>query len=272
MTTALAALAILILGYGALVGGLYAGQRAMMYHPDGSRPQPAPPLDRVVTATEIPAHDGLMLFTWWAPPPSPEAPVLVYFHGNAGNQADRAQRMAAFIAEGWGVVMPGYRYNAGAGGTPSEDALIADGRAVLAWLDTQGIGSERRVLFGESLGSGIVTALAAEPGRAAGLVLDAPFDSIEAVAARAYWYVPVRLLLKDRFRSDHRIGSVSMPVLIGHGGQDRIIPPAHGRRLFEAANEPKTFAFKPEAGHTDLFDHGFFGDVRAFVASVTTPD
>jgi fermentation-respiration switch protein FrsA (DUF1100 family) len=272
MTTALAVLAVLILGYGAIVGGLYAAQRSMMYHPDGARPQPAPPLDRTVTVTEIPAHDGLALFTWWAPPPSAEAPVLVYFHGNAGSQADRAQRMAAFIAQGWGVVMPGYRYNAGAGGEPSEEALIADGHAVLDWLGAQGVAPGRRILFGESLGSGLAVALAAEADHAAGIVLDAPFDSIEAVAAAAYWYVPVRRLLKDRFRSDIRIASVDVPVLIGHGGEDRIIPPDHGRRLFAAANEPKRFAFKPEAGHTDLFDHGFFGDVQSFVAEVTARD
>lgn len=272
MSSVLTTLTVLLLAYGAVVAGLYAAQRSIMYHPDGDRPRPVPPLDRAVSAIEIPSHDGLPLFTWWAAPPTADAPVLVYFHGNAGNQADRAARLAAFVEEGWGVLMPGYRYNAGAGGSPSEEALIADGEAALNWLSDQGVGPSRRILFGESLGSGIVTALATEPDRAAGIVLDAPFDSIEAIAAKNYWYVPVRRLLKDRFRSDLRIGSVTVPVLIGHGGRDRIIPPAHGRRLFDAANQPKTFAFKPEAGHSDLFDHGFLDDLRAFIASIKAPD
>ena len=262
------------LAYLVLVAGLYAAQRHLLYHPSDDRPRPNGVLSQSVEVLTIPAHDGLDLYTWWLPPKSPESPVIVYFHGNAGNQTDREVRMDLYRGRGWGVVLPTYRYNAGIGGIASEDALIADGRAVLSWLRAQGVGPERTVLYGESLGTGIAVALAAEAssaGRpvAAGVVLDAPYDSVVAVARRVYWYVPVDRLLHDRFDSAARIKAVDVPILIGHGDADRVIDIRHGRALFEAANEPKTFAFKPGGGHTDLYEFGFLDDVAAFVAHVT---
>jgi fermentation-respiration switch protein FrsA (DUF1100 family) len=191
--------------------------------------------------------------------------VIVYFHGNAGNQLDREARFAAFRDQGWGVVMPTYRYNAGAGGTPSEDVLISDARAVLDWVAQNDIEMDQVILFGESLGTGIVIALAAQGVPVSGIILDSPYDSITAVAAKHYWFVPVKFLLKDSFQSDIRIRKVTVPLLIGHGGEDTVIPASHGERLFELANEPKTFAYKPLSGHVDLFDHGFMEDIKAFI-------
>ncbi|MDF1747900.1 MAG: alpha/beta hydrolase [Alphaproteobacteria bacterium] len=257
--------AVIAVSYAVLVFGLYVLQRSLMYHPDTARPRPSGDLAHHISIEEIPSHDGLGLFSWWAAPADEEKPVVVYFHGNAGTQSDREERVAAFVGLGWGVLMPGYRYNSGAGGTPSEAALLSDARAVLTWLRQRGVTPERTVLYGESLGTGIATTLAMQPETARCLVLDAPYDSIAAVASRHYWFVPVGALLKDRFSSIDRISEVQVPILIGHGQKDRVIPIAHGRRLYEAANMPKTFALKPLAGHTDLFDFGFFEDVVAFV-------
>lgn len=259
-----------LLAYVMMVLGLYVAQRSLLYHPNGDRPRPGPELSDRVSIEEVPSHDGLGLFSWWAPPRSKSSPVILYFHGNAGSQADREERMASFVEKGWGVLMPAYRYNAGSDGRPSEAALIADGRAALTWLHGREIAPERIVLFGESLGSGIATALAADRDDLAALVLDAPFDSVTEVASRLYWYVPVRLLLKDSFDSISRIADVRIPVLIGHGGQDRVIPERHGRRLFNAANEPKSFAYKPDAGHVDLFDHGYLDDIDVFLTEHIT--
>ncbi|NMM44116.1 alpha/beta hydrolase [Rhodospirillaceae bacterium KN72] len=262
------------LAYLALVGVLYVAQRHLLYHPTDERPHPEGVLAHAVEILSIPAHDGLDLYSWWLPPATPESPVIVYFHGNAGNQTDREVRMGLYRGRGWGALLPTYRYNAGSGGIASEEALIADGRAVLAWLRAQGIGPERTILYGESLGTGIAVALVSEAsleGRriAAGIVLDAPYDSVVAVARRVYWYVPVDRLLHDRFDSAARIKSVDIPILIGHGDADRVIDIRHGRALFDAANEPKTFAFKPGGGHTDLYEFGFLDDVAAFIADVT---
>lgn len=268
MKTMFWVLGVLALGYGMLVVGLYAAQRALLYHPTDDRPRPGHDLAETVRVLDVPSHDGLALFTWWAEPRDADMPVIVYFHGNAGTQVDREERVAAFVARGWGVLMPTYRYNSAAGGRPSEAALIADGRAVLSWLDARGIGAERRVLFGESLGSGVAVALLENENSAAAVILDAPYDSIVSVASRIYWFVPVRALLKDTFDSLSRVRNVTVPVLIGHGAADRVIPMEHGRRLFDAANEPKTWVMKPEAGHVGLFEHGFLDDISKFLGDV----
>ncbi|MEQ9458233.1 MAG: alpha/beta hydrolase [Alphaproteobacteria bacterium] len=257
--------------YGLVVLGLYLGQRHLMYHPNDARPQPGEELSGSVEVVAPPSHDGLPLHSWWLEPASDTSPVFVYFHGNAGSLEDREIRARLFRAEGWGLLLAGYRYNAGAGGQASEQALIADGKAVLDWVLARGIDPGRIVLFGESLGSGIAVAIAAGRDDLGGLVLDCPFDSIVAVAERVYWYVPVAALLRDRFDSLSRIGDVSVPILIGHGGADTIIPERHGRRLFDAAPDPKTFAYYRDARHIELFEYGFLGDLRTYIHALFPP-
>lgn len=257
-------LAGLLAIYATLVAVLYGAQRSLMYHRTPDRPRPAAPLTARTQVLDLPGHDGIGLFSWWIPPADDDAPVILYFHGNAGHQGDREERAAAMAAEGWGLLMAGYRYNSGSDGTPSEAGLIADGKAVLDWLLSQGIAAKRVVLFGESLGSGIAVAIAAARPELGGIILDSPYDSIVSVAADIYWYAPVRWLIRDRFESDKRIGMVGLPLLIGHGTEDRVVPLNHGRLLFAAANEPKQFALKPNAGHVELFEHGFLDDMRSF--------
>ena len=265
MNSLLSILGILLALYIAMVVALAVFQRALMYHPT----EDAPPIPSVLAdrgeALRVPGHDGVQLHTWWVPPAQAGNPVIVYFHGNAGTQADRYNRAIGFATLGYGVLMPTYRYNAAAGGEPSEEALIADGEAVLDWAFTQGVAPSQIVLFGESLGTGVAVALAGDASKVAGIILDSPFDSIAAVAARRYWFAPVNWLLRDRFDSDRRIRDVTVPLLIGHGARDRLIPLSHGQALFDTANEPKTLVVKPEGGHIQLFEYGFAADIQAFM-------
>lgn len=269
MNTVFYAVAVIVVAYLTVVAALALFQRALLYHPT----EAAPPIPSVLAdrgeALRLPGHDAVQLHTWWWPPLTETSPVIVYFHGNAGAQSEREKRAIGFAMRGYGILMPTYRYNAGAQGAPSEKALIADGQAVLDWVKAQGIDASRIVLFGESLGSGIATALAMGDGQVGGLILDSPFDSIPSVAQKRFWFAPVNWFILDRFESLDRIRQVSVPILIGHGGQDRLIPLAHAEKLFEAARAPKTFALKPQASHIQLFEHGFAADIDAFMASLT---
>jgi uncharacterized protein len=123
----------------------------------------------------------------------------------------------------------------------------------------------RLVLWGESLGSGVAVALAAEKpvGK---LVLEAPFTSAADVAASVYPFVPVRLLMKDQFRSDERIGRVSAPVLIMHGEHDNVVPFRLGERLYELVRSEKRFVRFPDGGHEGLDGHGALAEVKKFLA------
>jgi fermentation-respiration switch protein FrsA (DUF1100 family) len=128
--------------------------------------------------------------------------------------------------------------------------LIEDGLAAYAFARAR-YDVARIVLWGESLGSGVAVALAAEHPVGA-VILESPFTSAADVGAARYWFVPVRLLMKDQFRSDLRVGKITAPVLVIHGERDRVVPIALGQRLYELIRAPKRFVQLADGGHNDL--------------------
>lgn len=255
MDVALKLAAIVGAAWLALVGCMYAAQRALMYFPGGDLPPPPPPFAEARLRTA----DGLELVAWEAPPQEGR-PTLVYFHGNAGTIAGRVFKVRPFLDAGYGVLLVSWRGYGGNPGAPSEEGLLADGRAALDYAARRG----PVVLFGESLGCGVAVRMAAERPVAA-VILEAPFASAVDVGARHYWYLPVRLLMKDRFESIRRIGKARAPLLIVHGERDDVVPVEQGRRLLAAANEPKRGVFLLQAGHNDLFEHGAAAHELAFL-------
>ena len=133
--------------------------------------------------------------------------------------------------------------------------MTADGTALLAWLAGRGVAPARTWLYGESLGTGLAVKLAAaaEPPLA-GVILEAPYTSIAAVAQAHYWYVPAKWLVKDRWDVASRIAAIRAPLLILHGERDRTVPTRFGRALFEAAVAPKEALWLPRASHNDVLD------------------
>ncbi len=256
--------------YVAIAATMFVTQRRLIYLPDASRVAPAT-LGLVGVAERlIETGDGARLVTWYRPAPS-ERPTLVYFHGNAGNLAHRASRIAAFIRAGYGVLMLSYRGYGGSTGRPSERANVADGLRVLDMLAGEGVPDRDVVLYGESLGSGVAVQVAAAR-RVRAVILDAPFTSLTDVAQRAYPFLPVRPFLLDRYESIKYIRRIAAPLLILHGARDRVVPVALGRALFAAAREPKRLEIFPRAGHSDLFDHGALDVVRDFLEERASAD
>ncbi len=253
-----------VVGYALLVTGLFVSQRSLLYHADSSTPEPSEYGLEQMQAMRIPVEDGVQLFAWWRAPPESAGPVLIFFHGNAGNLGYRSDKVREFLEAGIGVLLVTWRYNAGSRGKPSEASLIADGRAALKFVAETGVADEQIVLYGESLGSGVAVALAAEH-RVGAIVLEAPYTSIAEVAQHHYWYVPAKWLVRDRFDSRARIGQVSAPIMIIHGERDRVVPPRFGRGLYEAAPEPKEAHFIANSGHEDLFDHGAARLILSFI-------
>ena len=152
--------------------------------------------------------------------PRQNRPLILYFHGNAGGLDLRVERFRAMAKAGMGLLAIEYRGYASSTGSPSERGLKLDGEAAYAAAIASGVAPERIVALGESLGSGVAVALAARH-KVGALVLDSPYSSIADVAAATYWFVPVRAMLRDPFRNDLLIGSVTAPTLIVHGTKDR---------------------------------------------------
>lgn len=253
--------------YGLVVAALYLCQRRILFVPGLSPPDRAeagvPDMGEVTLRTE----DGLSLVSWYHPA-APRRPTIVYFQGNAGTIAGRGFKARPLIDHGYGVLMVGHRGYGGNPGYPSEVGLIEDGRAGLRFLAEAGVDAKDTVLYGESLGSGVALALAAEApeaGEIGAVVLESPYTSIVEIAATRYWFVPVRLLIKDGFDSLSRISQVHAPTLILHGEQDRLINVSHGQRLHAAANGPKQLKVFASGRHSDLYDHGALDAVVEFL-------
>jgi fermentation-respiration switch protein FrsA (DUF1100 family) len=179
---------------------------------------------------------------------------VLYFQGNTGGLNLRAERFRILIADGTGLLALCYRGYGGSTGKPNEDGLIRDARAAYDFARAR-YPAQHIVLFGESLGTAVAVALAAEREIGA-LILDAPFTSAADFGAAAYPFAPVRWVMKNSFHSDERIARVSAPLLVLHGERDTIIPIVFGERLFALAREPKRMVRFPDGGHVDLNKHG----------------
>ena len=249
-------------GYLALVALMYVAQRGLMYFPETLRTAPADAGLAEAEEVTLDTPDGERVIVWHIPPRG-DGPVWLYFHGNGGALRYRVDRFRELTAQGEGLVALSYRGYAGSTGRPSEAGLIADARAAYDFAAKR-YGAERIVLWGESLGSGVALALAAEQP-VARIVLEAPFLSAMDIAQGAYPFVPVRFLMKDTFRSDERIAQVTVPVLILHGARDRIIPIRFGERLHELVRGPKQFIRLPEAEHNDHEQFGATEMLRPFI-------
>jgi fermentation-respiration switch protein FrsA (DUF1100 family) len=251
--------------FGGFVALMYVTQRSLMYFPETRRTPPAEAGFREAQEVVLDTSDGEKVIAWHLPPRG-DRPVVLYFHGNGGSLRYRVERFRAITGDGTGLVALSYRGYGGSTGSPTEPGLIADATAVYDFAIAR-YPAERIVLWGESLGSGVAIALAAER-KVARIVLEAPFTSAADVGARAYPFLPVRLLMKDQFRSDERIAKVTVPVLFLHGAFDRVVPLALGERLYALANEPKRLVRFARGDHNDLDGHGAQAAAREFLSEM----
>ncbi|MGH7045702.1 MAG: alpha/beta hydrolase [Stellaceae bacterium] len=257
------------LGYGAIMAALFALQRRLLYHPDRVHPNLAG-LDLAgVREVTLRTRDGLSLFSWYRPPFG-KRPVIVYFHGNGGHIGYRADRLLRLASAGYGVLLTEYRGYGGNPGRPSERGLYLDAEAALDFLGNERIASTRLVLWGESLGTGPAVYLASRH-RVGAVVLEAPFTSITAAARYHYPWLPVGIMLRDRFDSLSRIGRIGAPLLVLHGEQDRLVPARMGRALLAAAAAPKEGWFAPRATHKNLAQFGASEVAAGFIERWLAP-
>jgi len=244
--------------------GAWVLHRYFLYLPDRKRYTPREVGLPEVKEITFEGRGGVKLIAWYLPARG-RKPTLLYFTGNSGSAANRARKIEAIAASGYGVFMLNYRRYGGSGGWPTEANNIADAVAAHEYLQEElGVAPRAIVAYGESLGTGVATRLALHrPVRA--LVLEAPFTSVVDVGRQVWWFLPLRLVMTDQYRTIDRIGSVKVPLLIVHGARDSLIPVHHAREVYAAASEPKTLAILRRGDHNDLFDHGAWQKVTAFL-------
>lgn len=241
------------IGYAAIVMLLYFFQPRLVYFPQIGRDIVATPqaysLD--FEAVNIPTEDGETLYAWWVPAQDAHGTIL-FFHGNAGNISHRIDYLRMFHRLGYAMLIFDYRGYGKSTGSPSEEGTYRDATAAWRWLtQTRGIGPGEIVYVGESLGGAVASWLAVQHAPRA-LVLLSTFTSAPDLGAQVYPFIPVRLISRFSYDSLARIGQIKVPVLVAHSRDDDIVPFAHGRRIFEAAGEPKQF-LEMRGGHNDCF-------------------
>jgi len=244
-----AALRLLFYGaiaYGVLVGAAYLLQRRMLYFPDRSKPS-----ERQVRAVGLrfwpDAGDGYRGFIGVAPPTRTTGVVIV-FHGNAGGAWDRSYYVHALGALGYRVVLAEYPGYGGRAGKEGERLFVEDaGETVRRAHDAFG---GPVFLWGESLGCGVASAIAADPPvPVAGVVMITPWDSLPNVAQKLYWYFPARWLVHDQYDNVRNVQSYAQPVAVVLAEHDEIIPPTSSMRLYESLTAPKRLWVLIGAGH-----------------------
>ena len=216
--------------------------------------------------------DGTRLHGWYAPCENPRA-VVLFCHGNAGNVTHRGHTLALLNElVGVTVLIFDYRGYGRSEGKPSEAGVLADGRAARAWLaEKAGVKEPDVVLMGRSLGGAVAVDMAAADGTR-GLVLESSFTSITEMAAHYYPWLPVRAILRTKLDSLDKIAAYRGPLLQSHGDADSIVPYPMGRRLFEAANQPKRFITLPGADHNDMQSRAYFDALIEFLDGLEPPE
>lgn len=217
-----------------LLAAVWFLQTRLVYLPDRAGVPAASAVLPDARDVTVRTADDLALDAWFVPAEEPARDVAVLVaHGNAGNRAGRAPLAKALTAEGLSVLLLDYRGYGGNPGTPSEDGLLRDVRAAQGWLVDEGFAVDHIVCFGESVGAAFAAALASEGG-CGGLVLRSPFESLAAVAAVHYPFVP-SFLLREELAVAEQVREVSAPTTVVYGTADSIVPPEQSRAVARAA-------------------------------------
>jgi fermentation-respiration switch protein FrsA (DUF1100 family) len=242
---------LVILSYAGLCCLLYGCQGRMIYFP--TKTLSGSPKGYGLAYEDVVLHpaDGASVHGWWVPAEGARGTVL-FCHGNAGNIADRLDSIRSFHGLGMNVFIFDYRGYGKSSGRPGEKRTYEDAMAAWKYLtEERAIQPGGIVIFGRSLGGAVAAWLAAEVTPAAA-ILESAFTSIVDVGKHYYPFLPVRLLTRIRYPVVEYVARIQCPLLVAHSPEDEVIPYEMGRRLFEAAGEPKEF-LQMRGGHNDGF-------------------
>ena len=222
---------------------MYIFQRNFLYHPDKNNYLRGEKLNVDIKEIFVPSTDGITLKAWFYKNPQNKYTVL-FFHGNAGGLGNRIYKLNELKNLNLNYLIISWRGFSGNKGNPTEQGLYSDARSALEWLEKNNISKNKIILYGESLGTGVAVEVS-QNQKFAGIILESPYTSIVDAAKIYYPYLPVDLILKDKYLSLKKIKNINSPILIMHGGADRIIPITMGKKLFDEV-QSKKYGYFPQ--------------------------
>ena len=250
-------------------------EQRMIYHPSASIESTPGQAGLDFEDLFFTTRDDVRLNGWFIPHPEARS-TLVWFHGNAGNVSHRVENIKLLHDQvKVNIFIFDYRGYGRSEGHPSEEGTYLDGEAAIELIRKKlGADAEKKiVLFGRSLGAAIAAEMATRFA-SQGLILESPFISIAEMARVMFPLLPIGPFLQTRYDVREKIRKLKVPLLVLHGERDEIVPFEHGRTVFDAAPEPKTFFAIAAASHNDTYTMGgetYFRQLKRFI-DLTGPD
>ena len=242
---------------------IYFNQRNLLYHPAENNYLN----DKIEFNYEevwIQTEKDIKLKSWLIKKDLKKYKTLIFFHGNAGNLFNRVHKLNELTKLDINVLIISWRGFSGNSGKPTEKNLYNDAKLSIKWLNNLGVSNDKIILYGESLGTGVAVELG-QKNNFNSIILESPFTSIAKAAKIYYPYLPINLLLKDRYDSIDKINKITKPVLIMHGMKDNIVPHEMGVKLFQKANHPKYSYFPKDDDHMMNFNEKLLDTIRNFI-------
>jgi len=259
-------LIIFVLAYLFIVLFTYFYQRNLLYHPSENN-YSGDKLIVEINEVKIKTQDNIELLSWYHKKNLNSYKTILFLHGNAGSLENRIHKINHFKDMNVNFLLVSWRGFSGNKGTPTEKGLYEDARSAVNWLKSQGVKENNIIIYGESLGTGITTEIA-QNKNFAGIILESPFTSMVDAGKNVYPYLPVRLLLKDKYESKKKIKNIHSPILIMHGKVDKIVPFHMGKKMYELANEPKYSYFSEYDDHMMEYNESLLKVLKDFVKSL----
>jgi fermentation-respiration switch protein FrsA (DUF1100 family) len=260
------AVSSVVLAYFIIILFVYFYQRNLLYHPSENNYLN----DKITFSYEeifIETDKNIKLKSWFIKKDLNKFKTILIFHGNAGNLSNRVYKLNELNKLDVNILLISWRGFSGNKGKPTEKNLYRDADESVKWLNNQGVISKNIILYGESLGTGVATELGTS-NAFGGIILESPFTSIANAAKIYYPYLPVSIILKDRYDSIGKIKNINTPIFIMHGKMDNIVPQQMGLELFEKANNPKYSYFPEDDDHMMNYNKQLLNEIKLFINKI----